>query len=196
MWPPNCPPIPLSPSSLRGFATSREPVQQGTVPAKQQRGRLLFLIARLGQISFSFWQSSFAHSQRSKLKMSYPVDLLATLRRSLVTNPYESPKFDCSTDPNQVCHPQSWRTVLYGLLGTFIGYICLTILANLEDRPFYTIRSLVTGETAPVKIMEHPADHWVLKSLMIGFILGGALVGIWLARPSLRKAQATPSAPL
>jgi hypothetical protein len=72
--------------------------------------------------------------------------------------------------------------MFYGFGGAFLGYVCLTIFANLEGWQFYTIRSLVTGETAMSRIIEHPADRWVVRSLFFVFVLGGAFVGMWLAR--------------
>lgn len=96
-------------------------------------------------------------------------------------NPYESPKVVDSSRTKPL-RPRPWPTILYGIGGAFLGYVCIITFANLEDRPFYTIRSFVTGETAPVLIMEHPADAWVINGLMFAFILGGAAAGLWLAR--------------
>jgi hypothetical protein len=97
-------------------------------------------------------------------------------------NPYESPRAINSPATKVSMRPGPWRTIFYGFGGAFVGYACLTILANLEDWQFYTIRSFVTGETAMSEITQHPADRWVMHGLVFGFILGGAAVGFWLAR--------------
>ncbi len=103
-------------------------------------------------------------------------------------NPYESPTAINSAAAKVSSRPRSWRTILYGLGGAFLGYVGLTILANLEDWQFYTIRSFVTGEIAMSEITQHPADRWVMFSLIFGFILGGAAVGFWLARRHSRSS--------
>jgi hypothetical protein len=101
-----------------------------------------------------------------------------------MTNPYESPSVSSSTDDavRRRPRPRAGRTIFYGFGGALLGYVCLTILANLEGWQFYAIRSLVTGETAMSRIIEHPADCWVVRSLFFIFVLGGTLVGMWQAR--------------
>jgi hypothetical protein len=99
-----------------------------------------------------------------------------------MSNPYESPSAD--TSPNSAARPRpcAWQTIIFGVVGAFLGYLCLSIFANLEGWQFYTVRSLVTGETSMQGITEHPADRWVVLSLFVGFVFGGAFVGVWLTR--------------
>ena len=85
------------------------------------------------------------------------------------------------------------RYILRGLAGAAIGYGLLCILANLEDRPFYTIRSLATGETDIYAIMRHPADEWVWWAIMVVFLGGGAAVSVLTAKPF--RVQNPPSPP-
>lgn len=70
------------------------------------------------------------------------------------------------------------RTITGGLVGATLGYACLTVLANAEPWPYYTIRSFVTGETAMIQIVQHPADWWVRAAMYFGVPVVGALVGM------------------
>ena len=78
---------------------------------------------------------------------------------------------------------------MFGFGGAFVGYVLLTILANMEDWQFYTIRSTITGETAMSQIVQHPADRWISLSLFIIFVFGGAFAGFWIARRRARSLE-------
>ena len=97
-------------------------------------------------------------------------------------NPYESPSGNDAVAKLDHQHPRAWRTVVFGMAGSVIGYILLTILANLEQWQFYTIRSFVTGRTAMSEIVEHPADGWVQLILLLVFTFGGLYAGLRIAR--------------
>lgn len=96
-------------------------------------------------------------------------------------NPYESPSANVASSKLDRQSPAAWKTVLFGLGGAILGYVLLTILANLEPWQFYTIRSLVTGKTVMSEIVAHPADRWVQVALFLGFIFGGTYVGFRIA---------------
>jgi len=81
------------------------------------------------------------------------------------------------------------RYILAGLGGAAAGYFVLVVAANLEDRHFYTLRSLVTGRAAMSEIVAHPADCWVIRVLLAVFVGGGAMAAILLARPSRQLVQ-------
>jgi hypothetical protein len=77
-----------------------------------------------------------------------------------------------------------WPALRHGIaaaVGGATGYLCLTILANLEDWQFYTLRSLVTGKSAMYEIVDHPADAWVVPVLLVLFIFTGAASGVLVA---------------
>jgi hypothetical protein len=76
--------------------------------------------------------------------------------------------------------------VAFGFGGAFVGYIALTIFANLEAWQFYTIRRTLTGETAMSRIVAHPADRWIILGLFVSFVFGGAFSGFWVARRNVR----------
>jgi hypothetical protein len=78
--------------------------------------------------------------------------------------------------------------VLFGFGGAFVGYILLTILANMESWQFYTIRSTLTGETAMSQITQHPADRWIVFGLFASLVFGGAFTGFWVARGNARNS--------
>jgi hypothetical protein len=68
------------------------------------------------------------------------------------------------------------------VVGAVIDYLCLTVVANLEDWQFYTLRSFVTGRLAMVEIVDHPADRWIVPILLTAFVTAGAVGGILVAR--------------
>jgi hypothetical protein len=80
------------------------------------------------------------------------------------------------------------RYILAALTGAAVGCFVLVVAANMEGRPFYTLRALVTSRTAMREILAHPADRWVLPALLAVFVTGGAVTGVLLAR------RARPSA--
>jgi hypothetical protein len=88
-------------------------------------------------------------------------------------NPYESPRENQAVAPR----PLAWLRPFAALLGVLAGYVCLTILANMENFQFYTIRSFVTGEEHMSQIVQHPADEWVAPVLLLVFCPMGAMVG-------------------
>jgi hypothetical protein len=98
-------------------------------------------------------------------------------------------KWSRNIDGARGCRPSGWATALHGFGGAFAGYAALTILANLEPWDFYTIRSALTGETAMSRIIEHPADRWIILGLFISFIFGGAFAGFWIARLNARTCR-------
>lgn len=97
----------------------------------------------------------------------------------LLTNPYGSPKSEGESNARR---PSALRTLVFGIGGAFIGYVALTIFANMEDFQFYSIRSTLTGESAMSEITAHPADSWIFLGLFITFVFGGALTGFGIAR--------------
>jgi hypothetical protein len=97
-------------------------------------------------------------------------------------NPYQAPTIQNEGSARPRSRPNAWRTVAFGLAGALNGYGVLTILANLEDWQFYTLRSFVTGETAMSEITQHPADWWLRMILLFSAVLGGATAGFWIAR--------------
>lgn len=110
-------------------------------------------------------------------------------RAQLLTNPYESPTTDTAEASKRAAsRPSILRTVLFGFGGAFLGFMFLTILANMESWQFYTIRSTLTGETAMSQITQHPVDRWIVFGLFVSFIFGGAFTGFWVARRNARKS--------
>ena len=99
----------------------------------------------------------------------------------MLTNPYESPTTDTAEASKRAAsRPSILRTVLFGFGGAFLGFMFLTILANMESWQFYTIRSTLTGETAMSQITQHPVDRWIVFGLFVSFIFGGAFTGFWV----------------
>src|SRR5262249_14675971 len=68
------------------------------------------------------------------------------------------------------------------LIGTCGGYLAFVLAYNLEDWPFYRLRSWVTGKTAIAEIIEQPADDWITLVLLLLLILSGVTIGIFIAR--------------
>jgi hypothetical protein len=66
--------------------------------------------------------------------------------------------------------------------GAAVGIVCYIIAGNLEDWPFYAIRSRITGSSAMSQIVEHPADAWVTRLLLVAFVSLGASLGVLIAR--------------
>jgi hypothetical protein len=73
------------------------------------------------------------------------------------------------------------RYLLSAFAGVIVGYMCLTLAANLEDWQFYTIRSLVTGKLVMSEIVAHPADRWVVPVLLAASVSLGAASGVLVA---------------
>lgn len=102
-------------------------------------------------------------------------------------NPYQAPAAENERSRRQSSRPKAWLTIAFGLGGALIGYVVLVVLANLEDRPFYSLRRLVTGEDAMSRIVVHPANWWLDIVLASFFLLGGATIGFWYARRQSRR---------
>lgn len=73
------------------------------------------------------------------------------------------------------------RKAVAAIGGALVGYLCLTVMANLERWQFHSIRSWVTGKSAMSDIVAHPADQWVIPVLLVAFVCGGAACGVWIA---------------
>jgi hypothetical protein len=73
---------------------------------------------------------------------------------------------------------------LAALAGSAVGYACLSVIANLEDRPFYALRSFVTQRSAMSEIVTHPADRWIVPVLLAGSVSLGAASGVLIAKRS------------
>jgi hypothetical protein len=67
------------------------------------------------------------------------------------------------------------------------GFFCYYIGSSLENWSYYGIRSTITGETAMSKITNHPADDFILPSLLILFCALGAGVGFCLSPRPMRR---------
>jgi hypothetical protein len=82
------------------------------------------------------------------------------------------------------------RAILAGIAGGFIGFIASTVAANLENVPFYTLRSWATWRDNMSDIVAHPADAWVYRTLVLTPIILGVLLGVQinkkLSKPSTR----------
>ena len=74
------------------------------------------------------------------------------------------------------------RSLYAALCGAALGYLACTVVANLEDFQFYTIRSWATGKTAMSDIVRHPADRWACMLMVLGPVVGGAIAAIALER--------------
>ncbi|MDB5340423.1 MAG: hypothetical protein JWN70_6042 [Planctomycetaceae bacterium] len=99
-----------------------------------------------------------------------------------MTSEPDFPASDRSLSASRIVAWRPSRTFVYALVGLFCGFMCLTVFRNLEDWPFYTIRSFVTGKTAMYDITEHPADRWVMVGLPFVFLFGGAFIGILFSK--------------
>lgn len=99
-----------------------------------------------------------------------------------MSNPFEPPQSEDASDQSPNPRPSAWTVIVYGVIGAFFGFVLLTVLASMESRPFYTIRSTLTGESAMSRIVAHPADDWILLGLASGFILGGTYAGFRISR--------------
>lgn len=99
-------------------------------------------------------------------------------------NPYQSPRLETDSHvENRFVRAlrQILIIVFSSFLGLIIGYVCFWIAANVEDWSFYTIRRLVTGETAMSKITQHPADKWIMPALLFLFCVVGTTVGFFIS---------------
>ena len=73
------------------------------------------------------------------------------------------------------------RFLLSAIGGAAVGYVCLVIYGNSEDRVFYSLRSWATGQSAMSQIVQPPADWWVYLGVWVALVGGGVMIGILLA---------------
>ncbi len=85
--------------------------------------------------------------------------------------------------------PKGQMHLTAALVGASVGFLCLTIAANLGEWSFYTLRSLVTGRTAMSEIVYHPADTFVVPLLLVVFVGGGAMSGVWLRKRFVSRSE-------
>ncbi len=78
------------------------------------------------------------------------------------------------------------------LFGAFIGYLVLVIACNWEDRPLYTLRAAITGETIPMRISDHPANGWIAPALFVTLCTSGATLAA-LALETIRHVRKPPA---